>query len=426
MRTNGYNPDLTYADFVFVSATKTIIQGASMPFVGVLARKIGTKPSIAIGCTLYSTGFAATFLTSKLWFPLAVLSLACHGLAFSFVYATAIRASQQWFSPENKGLVASLVISGYGFGSLFWVPLQTMFVNPQNVLAIKVDGCTDIDGRQCEYYFVDKNVLERVPWMFLLLGGIYALMGILAVLLISDPPEERTQLDVLIDDKEKQKKGSEVIEWNKTKSLRPKEVLRTCLFYQIWFGFYSICMTNGLMVNYSKSFGLTFIHDDHYFAAVAVFQNILNGCSRVVWGLSYDRIGFKWCFVIIGSVVTVITSSLPLIPLAGSNTTGSKVLYACWMCLIYSVFPGIYTIVAAVVSEAFGPEHYQANFGLLFSQAVAYYLTIVILTKVSIIYSTLGYPGIFLVGGFCGALGLLVVSFVPRKIHTVDNRRRTN
>jgi len=143
-----------------------------------------------------------------------------------------------------------------------------------------------------------------------------------------------------------------------------------------------------------------------------------------------------------GSVVTVITSSLPLIPLAGdiyihlnifcymidlgSNTTASKVLYACWMCLIYSVFPGIYTIVAAVVSEAFGPEHYQANFGLLFSQAVAYYLTIVILTKVSIIYSTLGYPGIFLVGGFCGALGLLVVSFVPRKIHTVDNRGRTN
>ena len=48
-----YNPDLTYADFVFVSATKTILQGASMPLVGVLARKIGTKPSIAFGCALY-------------------------------------------------------------------------------------------------------------------------------------------------------------------------------------------------------------------------------------------------------------------------------------------------------------------------------------------------------------------------------------
>ena len=59
---------------------------------------------------------------------------------------------------------------------------------------------------------------------------------------------------------------------------------------QIWFGFFSISLTNGLMGNYSKTFGLTIIQDDHYFAIVAVFLNILNGSSRVIWGLSYDRL----------------------------------------------------------------------------------------------------------------------------------------
>jgi hypothetical protein len=59
---------------------------------------------------------------------------------------------------------------------------------------------------------------------------------------------------------------------------------------QIWFGFFSISLTNGLMGYYSKTFGLTIIQDDHYFAIVAVFLNILNGGSRVIWGLSYDRL----------------------------------------------------------------------------------------------------------------------------------------
>ena len=43
------------------------------------------------------------------------------------------------------------------------------------------------------------------------------------------------------------------------------------------------------MGNFSKSFGLTFINDDHFYSIVAIFQNILNGFSRIFWGLSYDK-----------------------------------------------------------------------------------------------------------------------------------------
>ena len=32
-----------------------------------------------------------------------------------------------------SGLVSSLVISGYGYGSLIWIPMETAFVNPDNV-----------------------------------------------------------------------------------------------------------------------------------------------------------------------------------------------------------------------------------------------------------------------------------------------------
>ena len=97
---------------------------------------------------LPSLGFMLTYLTVKHWFLLAILSLSCHGIGFSFVYATAIGAAQSWFPPNRKGLVGSVVVSGYGFGSLFWVPLQTCFVNPDNVKAV-IDRDCDFIGLLC-------------------------------------------------------------------------------------------------------------------------------------------------------------------------------------------------------------------------------------------------------------------------------------
>ena len=94
--------------------------------------------------------------------------------------------------------------------------------------------------------------------------------------------------------------------------------------------------------------------------------------------------------MVIGVIVTNIfySSSTPYdryhiinISLAGSNTLSVKIAYGCMMHLL--TYPGIYTIVTAGVVDAFGPEHYQANFGLLFSQSIVYCATVITLTKFS-------------------------------------------
>ena len=136
------------------------------------------------------------------------------------------------------------------------------------------------------------------------------------------------------------------------------------------------------MSNFSKSFGLTFINDDHFFSRVAIFQGISNGLCRIVWGYSYDKIGFKKCFIIIGSAVTLGTGVLHLLPLLGHDTIAAQTGYATVMVILYGAFPGIYAIVAAAVADAFGHLHYKANFGLLFTQAVAYSGAILMATQV--------------------------------------------
>ena len=47
------------------------------------------------------------------------------------------------------------------------------------------------------------------------------------------------------------------------------------------------------------------------------------------------------------------------------------------MCVLYAVCPGIYVIIAAEISGAFGTEHYQANFGLYYTHYILYIVLII-------------------------------------------------
>ena len=177
-----------------------------------------------------------TWLTVKYQYALAIISLSMHGLGFSFVYATAIGAAQKWFPRSKKGLIGSIVLSGYGYGSLLWSPLQTAYVNPYNVKAVKDPRCGGNNGSDifedpswdCKNrYYVDQDMLDRVPWMFLILGASFSVLGFIAVLLISEPDESPSETLSLKSESET------VSETQLQTSLKPTEVLKTATFYQV-------------------------------------------------------------------------------------------------------------------------------------------------------------------------------------------------
>ena len=234
MRENGHNENLRYRDFVFLTTTKMVIQGAAMPWLGRLARKMGPKIAVATGSAIYSGGYLLTYLTVQHHFSLAILSLSLHGVAFCFVYATTIRTAQAWFTPARKGLVASIVVSGYGFGSSLWAPIQTGFVNPDNIRAVVTNCSEEVKTQNCtdtgkDKYFTDPEVLNRVPLMFIVLGIIYAVMGFIAVILIGEPNDERIE-QIKNEDKEEQ---NEEVKTENGKNLSPLQVLKTSWFYQV-------------------------------------------------------------------------------------------------------------------------------------------------------------------------------------------------
>ena len=119
--------------------------------------------------------------------------------------------------------MGSFVLCGYGFGSLIWVPFQTSFVNPDNVLAVSDPGC-DGNLTLCDRYFTEPDLLDRIPWMFLLSGALYAVMGLIAFFLISEPQ---------LQDKEEISMEAKQDRNGETLNLRPTQVLRTKIFYKV-------------------------------------------------------------------------------------------------------------------------------------------------------------------------------------------------
>ena len=67
------------------------------------------------------------------------------------------------------------------------------------------------------------------------------------------------------------------------------QVLRTSVFYKCWVAFFNCTIITGILMNYSKTFGLTLINDDSYHAVIGLISNLFNGLSRICWGLLYDR-----------------------------------------------------------------------------------------------------------------------------------------
>jgi len=76
----------------------------------------------------------------------------------------------RWF-PERKGMAMGVVVGGFGGGAFIFNQIQTAILNPDNV---KVDPET--------LYFLDDELLSRVPNLLLILAAIYLSVQVIRVI----------------------------------------------------------------------------------------------------------------------------------------------------------------------------------------------------------------------------------------------------
>ena len=301
-----------------------------------------------------------------------------------------------WF-PQNKGIAMGCVVGGFGGGAFVFNNIQTAILNPDNVSPA-------ISGPD-EGFFTDAELLARVPDLLLILGGIYFTLGMIACLLITQPPEDWLEKNAGDEDA---KLSQEYV--------TPLEAFKRRELYLLWLTRLSVVLISNVVSGFYKAFGQTFIFDDQFLGIIGSVTSVFNCTGRLFYGMIMDKTAYKVsmsieaCLLILLVSTFYLTSiigvdSAPLCPdmadvanitlTVGNSTLGctsgqvptsltTKIFYSLWIFAIYFTFPGTYSTQPAVTTQTFGHKYGGFIYAFLFSSDIINNLMVATMSKVNI------------------------------------------
>ena len=293
---------------------------------GRMQDKIGPRIVASIGGILVGIGFiVASMTTSLAGFILAFGVLAGAGIGFG--YASATPPAVKWFDKAKTGLIAGIVVSGFGLASVYAAPLAKWLM--------------------VAYSFKAMLLVLGIAFLVVVVGLAQMLRPPAAGYL---PAGQAAAVTLVAGDKKE--------------DFLPAEMLKTVQFYMLWF-MYACGAGAGLMI-ISK---LAAIADKQVgislgFVLVA-FLAVGNGGGRIVAGLLSDKIGRKAtmfiCFVSQAIFIFIISKA------TSDNILGSVPAMVLISALIGANYGANLSLFPSITKDYFGPANFGMNYGLVFT-----------------------------------------------------------
>lgn len=182
IRNRSSPADLHQDETLALFSVVIMAEGMGNILSGVMLARVGPRITTIIGSVLLSAGVSLSFFTikSSFWALLVTYGI-MYGLGVGISSIPPLGSAMRWF-PEYKGVVGGIVSAGYGLSPLIFDVLETAYINPRDVTTVMADG-------DKANYFTDSNLLDRIPYAFLLLAGIYTIMQFIGCLFIDNPPK---------------------------------------------------------------------------------------------------------------------------------------------------------------------------------------------------------------------------------------------
>jgi len=297
----------------------------SMILAGKCQDKIGPARTALIGGVLVGAGFMLmAFSSSYMSWVLGFGVLA--GSGFGFGYSAATPPALKWFSPSKTGLIAGIVVGGFGIAPVYIAPLASYLIGafgiPKTMMFLGI-GFTVV---VCVLSFL----LENPPQGFV--PAEPADPGPLAKLNASKPAVNATV----------------------------SEMLRNYKFYVLWVTFF-IGSGAGLMVIGSVAGLAKSSMGPMAFVAVAIMA-VGNAGGRVVAGVLSDKIGRRATLFIMLSLQAV----MMFIAMAVINS-GSALLLVLLASFIGFNYGSNLCLFPSFAKDYWGTKNYGLNYGVLFT-----------------------------------------------------------
>lgn len=302
-----------------------IVFAFAMILAGKCQDKFGPRITAFTGGVLVGLGFI--WISQSTNYTVWLLGFGVlAGAGIGFGYSAATPPALKWFPPEKTGLIAGLVVSGFGLASVYIAPLS------QYLVAI---------------WGLQKAMLFFGIAFFLVVCG-------LSMLLVNPPPEYTTSTGG---------RGPSQTTPNEEKNdVGPSKMMKTRAFYTIWV-IYFIGAGAGLMVIGSVAGMAKQSMGELAFLAVAILA-VGNAGGRIIAGLLSDKIGRRAtlsCMFMFQAVLMLM--AIPVVGGEGGSAT-ILVLLATFIGFNYganlSLFPSL-------AKDHWGLTHFGINYGIVFT-----------------------------------------------------------
>jgi OFA family oxalate/formate antiporter-like MFS transporter len=292
---------------------------------GRMQDKLSPRLVATIGGILVGVGFiVASFTTSLVGFIMAFGVLAGAGIGFG--YASATPPSVKWFPPAKTGMIAGIVVSGFGLASVYAAPLAKW------LMTLGFDT------------------------MLMTLGIAFLIVVCGLAQILKAPPAGYIPTGHT---------PTAVIAGGKKEEFLPKEMLKTAQFYMLWF-MYACGAGAGLMVisKLAAIAGQEKIGIQLGFVLVAVLA-VGNGGGRIVAGILSDKIGRKATMLIcfISQAIFIFILSLA----SKENALGTVGVMALISALIGANYGANLSLFPSITKDYYGIKNFGMNYGLVFT-----------------------------------------------------------
>ncbi|MCE9518483.1 MAG: OFA family MFS transporter [Verrucomicrobia bacterium] len=294
-----------------------LVFAAAMVFAGRCQDKLGPRVTATLGGLLIGGGLILISTTNSyaLWLVgFGVLG----GLGMGFGYSSATPPALKWFPPAKTGLIAGLVVAGFGLAPVYLAPLSKYLV---------------------QHYQLQKSML------ILGSGFLVAIVGLSQLLV--NPPAGYV--------------ASATAKPAPT-GLTPGEVVRTSGFWVLWLIYFAGAGA-GLMVISSISGMAKTTMKESAFIAVAVMA-IGNAGGRIAAGLLSDKIGRRWTLMLVLLFQAVLM--FVAIPVTKS-TEGAKYVIVLVATLIGFNYGANLSLFPSFAKDLWGLKNFGMNYGILFT-----------------------------------------------------------
>ncbi len=293
----------------------------AMIFAGRVQDRTSPKVTAVIGGILTGSGLILIAFSTS-WIIWIMGFGVLMGLGLGFGYASATPPAIKWFPPAKTGMIAGIVVAGFGLASVYIAPLGT--------------------------YLIGKFGLSQSMLIFGV--AFLVIVSVLAQFLVN-PPEGYVHPDARATaTKAAAPTGVD---------FSPSEMMRTGAFYKLWLMF---CVGSGagLMIIGGVA-GMAKSGMGSMAWVVVALMAVGNAAGRVVAGILSDRIGrANTLFIMLLFQAIVIFSLMFITP----SQVVLLVLAATFIGFNYgtnlSLFP-------SATKDYFGMKNFGTNYGLVFS-----------------------------------------------------------